>query len=400
MATLLFMLNLLRKSLAIEIDNFLCHFDPESASKNARSLTTSAFIQNRQKIDPELFRHLSAVTVENFYTLENDNIQLFKGFRILAVDGSCITLPFTAELKKHYGVSRNQSKTEVVQARLSVLYDVMNRLSLDARLSPLNAGERDLAMEHAHQWKNNDLIIYDRGYPGYGFILEHLKGKVDYLIRVKTTESNVVRDFVASGKKSITTAIFPKQSQSFKDKEYDQDSALKVRLVRVDLPDGEIEVLITSLLDSQKYPAKMFRQLYFFRWGIETFYDELKNKLKVEYFSGYSIQSIQQDLHCALFISNIQSVIVNDLQEELQQQCQTRVYQYKINANLSYGFLKNRILELLFKEASLEKVFKELQDLFLKNTVPVRNNRTNPRNKDKYRTRVKPKVTKNQKDAI
>lgn len=53
-----------------------------------------------------------------------------------------------------------------------------------------------------------------------------------------------------------------------------------MRLIRVDLPSGEIEILMTSLLDSQIYPAKIFKELYFLRWKIETFYDELKNKLR------------------------------------------------------------------------------------------------------------------------
>ncbi|MNR64003.1 hypothetical protein D3C85_1864950 [compost metagenome] len=67
---------------------------------------------------------------------------------------------------------------------------------------------------------------------------------------------------------------------------------------------------------------------------------------------------------------------------------------------MSYGFLKNRILELLFKEAPLEQVFSELESLFLKNTVPIRENRKNKREVGKYRNRIRPLVLKNQKDAI
>jgi ABC-type antimicrobial peptide transport system permease subunit len=128
-----------------------------------------------------------------------------------------------------------------------------------------------------------------------------------------------------------------------------------LKAASIDLPSGEIEILMTSLLDSKKHPTTMFKELYFLRWGIETFYDELKNKLKLEYFTGYSTISIKQDFLCAIFISNLQSVIVNDLQEELKNKNQKTKLNYKINTNLSYGFLKNRILELLFKEAPLER---------------------------------------------
>jgi len=398
-ATLLFMLNLLRKSLAIEIDGFVRHLKDRFSSDTTQHFTSSAFTQNRKKIDPKVFNHLSEIIVENFYA-DNNTWKLFSGFRILAVDGSWITLPLTSELKKCYGANKNSSGAEIVQAKASVLYDVLNGITLDAVLENLNMGERELALKHAYQWKKGDLIIYDRGYPSYDFIYEHVKQKVDCLIRVKLTHNAMVMAFVAGGKKSIVTEIRAHKNQSFGDKEYNRNSVLKVRLLRIELPGGEVEVLMTTLLDSQKYPAKMFKELYFLRWGIETFYDELKNKLKVEHFTGYSEVSIQQDFFCAIFISNLQSVMVNDLEEELSVQNQDKKYNYKVNTNLSYGFLKNRVLDLLYKDAPLYKVFHELETLFLKNTVPIRNNRSKPRNIDKYKHRNKPKVTKNQKDAI
>ena len=398
-ATLLFMLNLLRKSLVIEIDGFVRHLNDRFSSGTTQHFTSSAFIQNRKKIDPKIFSHLSEIIVENFYA-DNNTWELFSGFRILAVDGSWITLPLTSELKKCYGATKNSSGAEVVQARASVLYDVLNGITLDAVLENLNIGERELALRHAYQWKKGDLIIYDRGYPSYDFINEHIKLNVDCLIRVKETHCESVTAFVATGKKSAITEIHPHKNLCFKDKEYNRHSTLKVRLLRIELPGGEVEVLMTTLLDSQKYPAKMFKELYFLRWGIETFYDELKNKLKVEHFTGYSQVSIQQDFFCAVFISNLQSVMVNDLEDELSVQNQGKKYNYKINTNLSYGFLKNRILELLYQQAPLDKIFQELETLFLKNTVPIRNNRTNPRNMDKFKHRNKPKVTKNQRDAI
>jgi len=73
---------------------------------------------------------------------------------------------------------------------------------------------------------------------------------------------------------------------------------------------------------------------------------------------------------------------------------------YKKNTNLTYGFLKNKVLELLFNEGALEDVFLELQTLFLKNTVPIRPGRSNPRNVGKYRNRISPLVLKNQSDAV
>ena len=397
---LLFMLNLLRKSMVIEIDNFLQHLNSKLDFQRVDNFTSSAFVQKRKKIKPEVFNYLSSVITDNYYVETNQNIKRFNGFRILAVDGSKITLPYTQELKLFYGESKNQTDTSIVQGMSSVLYDVLNHLVLNSVLENVKTGERELALKHKQHWKEKDLIIYDRGYPSYDFKYEHIKSGVDYLIRVQKNYSKLVSSFILSKKRTLIVDVFPQEKHVFTGKDYNKTNGLKVRLVRVDLPNGEAEILMTSLLDSQIYPVSMFKELYFLRWGIETFYDELKNKLKVEYFTGYSIMSIQQDFFCAIFISNLQSIIVNDLQEELSIKNRSTKLDYKINTNLSYGFLKNRILELLFKEAPLEEVFKELENLFLQNTIPIRLNRSNKREVGKYKKRIRPVVLKNQKDAI
>jgi hypothetical protein len=397
---LLFMFNFLRKSLPIEIDNFVNFLNSDTSVLKIKKFTKSAFVQKRRKINPEVFKYLTKVISENFYVKSNQDARYLYGFRILAVDGSKLTLPFTKELREHFGATKNQHATEVVQALSSVLYDVLNRIALDAVLENVNSSERELALKHKLHWKQNDLIIYDRGYPSYDFINEHIASGINCLVRVRKNQNTAVSTFINSKKRTLIVDILPHKEQDFTAKQYDKKTTIKVRLIRVDLPSGEIEVLMTTLLDSQKYPSSIFKELYFLRWAVETYYDELKNKLKVEFFTGYSKNTIMQDFFCAIFISNLQSVIVNSLQDEIKEKNLNTRLDYKINTNLSYGFLKNRILELLIKEAPLESVFNELENIFLQNTVPIRENRNNKRNTAKYRVRSKPKVTKNQKDAI
>lgn len=391
------MMNMLRKSLAIEIDNF---FNFLGKKTNSGKFTKSAFVQARKKIKPEVFKHLSQTLVKEFYSDNETAIKTWKGFRLLAVDGSRITLPITKELKVYYGETKNQSSTGVVQARCSVLYDVENNYVLDGILAPLKVGERELALQHLLYCKKRDLLIYDRGYPSYDFIHQHIEKGLDYLIRVKVNFSQVTYDFYKSKKRSQIVSIYPGKNTKVSDKPYNRKTPIKIRLIRVELPKGGVEILMTSLLDIKIYSTKSFKMLYNKRWGVETFYDELKNKLKVEHFSGYSKQSILQDFYAALFVSNIQTLVQSDLKEELEQHNQHRKYDYKLNTNLSYGFLKNRILDLFFSENPMEKTIEQLKELFLKHQVPIRPNRSYTRNSGKYRSRIKPRVTKNQKDSL
>ncbi|MGB0881247.1 MAG: hypothetical protein ACPGTO_11880, partial [Polaribacter sp.] len=119
-----------------------------------------------------------------------------------------------------------------------------------------------------------------------------------------------------------------------------------------------------------------------------------------ECFSGYSNQSILQDFHAAILISNVQTLIVNDLEDEVKELTKNRKLNYKINTNVSYGFLKNKIITLFFSNTDVEDIVEQLKTLFKKELVPIRSNRSNKRNVQKYNRRKKPKVTKNHKDTI
>lgn len=394
------MINFLTKSLSIEIENFVNYLKKDCGILSFKSFTKSAFVKYRKKINPNVFKQLSTIIINEFYTDNDDAVKLWSGLRVLAVDSTIITLPNTKELKNKYGESKNQTQTNIVQARVSIIYDVLNHYVLDGILSPINIGENKLALQHLQFCNHNDLIIYDRGYPSYDLIYEHSNKGIDFLIRSKVSFNNMTKAFILSGKSSEIVNLYPGINVNISDKQYKKDTAIRVRLVRIELSGGETELLITSLLDNNKYDYSIFKELYFKRWQIETFYDELKNKLKIEHFSGYSDQSILQDFNTALFISNVQTLIVSELEEDIEQISQTRKYQYKINTNLSYGFLKNKIITLFLSDKSIGDIVTELKVLFKQHLVPIRPNRSNKRNPSKFRKRKKPKITKNQKDAF
>ncbi len=136
-------------------------------------------------------------------------IKLWNGFRLLAVDGSRMTLPNTQELEKIYSKTKNQSKTGVVQARVSVLYDVLNKFVIDGCLAPLSTGESKLALEHLEYSTTGDLIIYDRGYPSFNLIYELYERGADFLIRSKVDFNNVTRKFYESGLSTNMVKMYP-----------------------------------------------------------------------------------------------------------------------------------------------------------------------------------------------
>jgi len=137
-------------------------------------------------------------------------------------------------------------------------------------------------------------------------------------------------------------------------------------MVKVILPDGEIEVLLTNLFDDKIFTIKKLSSLYFMRWKIETSYGKQKNQLQMEICSGHRVVCIQQDYGADLFVANLQSIIEKQCDQKVQEISASRRYEYKINRNIRWASLKNRILKLFIQSNNSFETLMELQDLFIK----------------------------------
>ena len=62
--------------------------------------------------------------------------------------------------------------------------------------------------------------------------------------------------------------------------EKDGTEDIRIRVIEVILSDGTKEYLATNLFDSH-ISQQMFRELYFYRWPVETKYKELKSRLAI-----------------------------------------------------------------------------------------------------------------------
>ena len=82
--------------------------------------------------------------------------------------------------------------------------------------------------------------------------------------------------------------------------------------------------LATNLFDSH-ISQKMFRELYFYRWPVETKYKELKSRLAIEEFSRATTTSVLQEFYINVLLSNLSSLIKNQVDEEIQITAKVRI---------------------------------------------------------------------------
>ena len=210
---------------------------------------------------------------DSFYN-SNINLKKWNGFNVFAVDGTTLQVPDTSENIEYFGTSTNQSTTKTALASASALYDVLNDIVIDATISRYRTSERKMAKQHINSINNikllsNSIVIFDRGYPSYDMFNFLEENGLFFLMRVsssyKIAESINSNDSLLNYK----FGIYSKE----------------VRVIKVELPDGTVEVLLTNIFD-KSITTTLFKELYFLRWGVECKYKELKSSIEIEEFSG------------------------------------------------------------------------------------------------------------------
>ncbi len=153
-------------------------------------------------------------------------------------------------------------------------------------------------------------------------------------------------------------------------------------MLKFTLESGEVEVLLTTLLDQQKYRSAEFYEVYGWRWRDETYDDRSRNIFEVERFSGQSEASIQQDFYGVVFLASLESILSKEVEETLQAVAVTRKNTIvpQVNHAVSYVALIERVGSLLADQSkSVPTVLRELEHLFRQNPSRHRAGRKYPR---------------------
>ncbi|MCL1976449.1 MAG: hypothetical protein FWG61_09860 [Firmicutes bacterium] len=126
---------------------------------------------------------------------------------------------------------------------------------------------------------------------------------------------------------------------------------------------------------------------------IETKYDEIKNKLAVENFSGRTVNGIMQDFFITMYMSNVVAVACREAQADVDgtRELKDNKYSYHVNVNHAIGTLKDRfILAILEPNPHIQrrKVMRILS-LLAEHAVPTRPDRSKPRNHSPRRAKFR-----------
>jgi len=375
------------RSIQSHLHAFFKEFDAD-----IRSAKASSWCSARMKLRHTAFIELNERAVLDVVYRKNTDFQVHRwnGHRLIAIDSSLVRLPDNDALGEEFGWVLNSNKSgdcgQFPQARLSALTDVLNHIVIEASFVPWKQAERDLACQHLKALEPQDVAILDRGYASYDLFAEFICADRRFVCRCKSTSFAIVRQLFKENQagKSVVVTLRPSADKRAKKKRREGlPEEITVRFVTVRLSTGELEVLATNLLDEQAYPTEDFGELYHKRWGIETYYDVIKNRLDLQNFTGLSAEAVRQDLYSTIFLSNFESILIRPAQEELQRKSERLKNRQQVNHSVSFHAIKSEIIRLLLSDKPTSQVLSETRLLFLDNPVSTRSRRIVPRKKKK-----------------
>jgi hypothetical protein len=315
------------KALQLELDDYYDELGENPVSRQA-------FSKARQLLNPECVREFYDMTAK--IGAEDDTLACYRGMRLIAIDGSDIALENTPELKEKFGGSGPNK--DAATALCSIAYGPLDHVIYDCRLDQYAKDERDLAKLHVDRLLElglgGSLLLFDRWYPSAEFIAFLYQRGFHFVMRVRR-KWNLEADAVKTQDKIILTH---------------DGLEYTIRVLKVTLPTGEVETLVTSL-NQKQLPIRKAANLYWRRWAVETSCDLIKSKLQLENFSGKTKVSVLQDFYATMYLANLVAfsagvaddmITENDRNKELK-------YPRQANRNRTIDKLRKNFIRLLLE---------------------------------------------------
>ena len=349
--------------------------------------TVSALVQQRNKINYTAFEALF-----HSFTESVDERSIYKGYRLLAVDGSDLHTPTNKDEKSSFYEGTNGQKPYNL-FHLNALYDLRRRIYVDAVVQGRKHENEHRAFVTMVDRDNSSIptiYIADRGYESYNNMAHVIEKGQKFLIRVKDLGGNGISSRLKLNDSSfdIDVVLNLTRKQTNKAKEtldylphnvnFDflpktcrknipcNPYMLKFRLVRFEIAENSYELLVTNL-DKEKFNIAELKELYAMRWGIETSFRDLKYSLSLSYFHSKKTEHILQEIFARLTMYNFAELITSHV--VIKQK--NRKYSYRINFAAAVHICRNFFLKNISPS--------DIEALLLMHLLPVRQRSANPR---------------------
>lgn len=352
--------------------------------------TNASFNQRRVQILPNAFKYLFT----SFTAKYSNNPSLYKGYRLLACDGSDLNIAHNPDDKDTY--FPNGENKGFHQLHRNAMFDLLDKIYTDVVIQPAKIENEPRAfceMVDRYDGMKKTVFIVDRGYESYNNLAHVMEKGAFFLFRCKDIERNgiltglkhklpaenefdVTVSFILTRKCTKEVRNHPEIYKSFHKKtgidyiDSNQNPYYKMtfRVLRFPISETDSECILTNLPE-EEFDASAIKKLYAMRWGIETSFRELKYAVGLTSFHSKKREYILQEIWARLVLYNFCEIITAQVAVN---QC-TKKHLYQIN----YTFAINICRYFISKMA--EKSPPDVEALISKELLPVRPGRYDPR---------------------
>jgi hypothetical protein len=294
-----------------------------------QEVTKGALSQARAKLKPEAFLELNQEGCRSFY--EDAPYLEWNHHRVLAADGSTLMLPDHSTTREEFGVHKmgRNADAERSLATTSIVYDVLNLLTVDAIIDKYAVSEQQLLQEHLSRVKflEGDLLLLDRGYPSIALMFTLQQRRIEFCIRLKGTWWLEAEKMIMNGETDkVVKFSLPAKDKHLQLEYLVAEPTVTCRLIVIELETGEKEVLCTSLLDNKKYRHACFKELYHLRWNIEEAYKLYKCRARWDVFSGKTARNIKQDFYAKVFMMTMCAILSHPIEQRVRKESESEIH--------------------------------------------------------------------------
>lgn len=238
--------------------------------------TESALYRARRRLGWTPLRWLRRRVLRPLAGLARDSYAFHRGMRLLALDGTTLTVADTPANARTFGRPRNQhGQGGYPQARVVALCEVGTHALLDWVVRSYHRSEVDLAGRLWRRVPAGALLLVDRNFHAFGLWRGARAGNYELLLRVQKGPKFPAHTPLGDG--SYLSVVRPRRGPNKKGR------AIVVRVLCYRWTDAHGKVqesrLLTSLLDAAAHPAAELVALYHRRWEQELVFAEIKGQL-------------------------------------------------------------------------------------------------------------------------
>jgi len=279
-----------------------------SLGRDPCSSDTGAYCRARAKLPEVVIRRL-AVQVGSRLEEKIPADWLWRGRHVKLADGTTLTMPDTPANQQAYPQSTAQQPgLGFPIVRMVVLLSLATGLLCDMALGPYagkETGENALLRSLWDALQPGDILLADRLYCSYCLLALALQRNVDCVVRLHQKRRADFRrgQCIARGDRVVEWRR-PKCPEWMDEATYATIPAtLRLRqiLVEVHEPGFRVEklVVVTTLLDAERYPTQDIAQLYHYRWNAELDLRTLKQSLAMDHLRCKSPQMVRKEIWTA-----------------------------------------------------------------------------------------------------